>query len=185
MRFGIDLDGVCYQWDKTARYMLREVLPDSQYKSPVGPLSQESQDWDYIERHVSKEDWQWLWTEGVRLGLFRHGHLYPGTIKYLHALASLGELIVITHRPKSAVEDTLAWLVYQQLPLSGIHILTNQEPKTSVKCDVYIDDKLENVIALATTGARVYLMDRPWNYGLTPAGVVRVFGWKNFYDEVR
>jgi uncharacterized HAD superfamily protein len=163
MRIGVDLDGVLYEWEKTARYMLREVLPNSPYPKD-GPLGQTSADWNYIENNVDPEHWGWLWTEGVGLGLFRHGHMFPGTIKYMRMLADLGEVIIITHRPKAAVPDTLAWLGYQQLPLSGIHILTNEEPKSGVKVDYFIDDKVENCLDVyQNTGATVFLMNRPWN----------------------
>lgn len=164
-----------YHWEKTARYMLREILPGSPYDKE-GPLGKESTHWNYIQEHISPEHWQWLWTEGVRLGLFRYGHMYPGAIKAVRQLAKLGDVIAITHRPKEAVEDTMAWLAYNRMPLAGIHILTNQEPKTTVaRCDYYIDDKPENCIELLKTGAVVAMPLREWNQqewsslqGITP-----------------
>lgn len=195
MKIGVDIDGVCYNWSKTARYMLREILPDSPYGKD-GPLGRESTHWDYISENVEPEHWKWLWNEGVKLGLFRHGHLYPGTIKYIRLLSELGEIIAITHRPRQAVNDTLSWLEFQRLPLSGVHILTDQQPKSTVTphCDFYIDDKPENCIELLnTTRGKVCLMDREWNqhfdeYGHAldnGDGIIRVYGWASFYDEVR
>ncbi len=173
MRIGLDIDGVMYQWDKTARYMLRDVLPGSPYKDV---MKQESKGWDWIKDNVSPEHWEWLWTEGVRLGLFRYGHLYPGTIQAVRRLAEIGEVVLITHRPKQAVTDTLAWLGLLNLPISGLHLLTAMEPKSSVRpaCDIYLDDKPENVMDLSGLLTRwedgkliysggVYLMRRPWN----------------------
>lgn len=184
MRLGIDIDGVMYHWDRTARYMLREVLPGSPYKKD-GPLGQESQHWDHIQELVAPEHWKWLWTEGVRLGLFRHGHLYPGTIQAIRRLAELGDIVVITSRPKAAVPDTMAWLAYQQLHISEVHILVNGEPKSSVpSCDIYIDDKFENCVELErNTEGFVCLMDRPWNQ----AGLFwpRVRSWAEFEGFAR
>src|SRR5882672_2461345 len=179
-RWGIDFDGVMYQWDKTARFMLREILPNSPYKKD-GPLGTECTHWNYIQDNVHADDWKWLWKEAVRLGLFRHGHLYPGTIKAIRKLAELGDVVVITHRPKQAVTDTLAWLAYQQLPLAGIHVLTDQEPKSSVvpQCDVYLDDKPENCEDLAAnTKGRVFMWDRPWNQHSTFSP--RIHSWGQF-----
>lgn len=179
-RIGVDIDGVMYQWSKTARYMLREILPNSPYKH--GPLETESTSWDYIQQNVSKEHWNWLWDEGVKLGLFRHGHLYPGTIKAIRELADLGDVIVCTARPKQAVEDTAAWLAYQRLPVHGLHIL-GKEPKSSIPvCDVWIDDKPSNCLDLLTTGATVCLMDREWNQDFVAAlhGIYRVRTWDGF-----
>ena len=195
MRIGVDIDGVMYHWEKTARYMLREILPDSPYTKD-GPLGAKSSHWNHIQEAVSEEHWRWLWTEGVRLGLFRHGHLWPGTIKAIRQLSQLGDVVCITHRPKQAVHDTLAWLAYQNLPLAGLHILTNMEPKSSVKpeCEVYIDDKAENCEDLyyGTSSKLVCLMDRQWNldahiYRVRDGGtnhLVRVDGWQEFIDMV-
>jgi uncharacterized HAD superfamily protein len=190
MRIGLDLDGVCYQWDKTVRYMLREILPDSPYTKD-GPLGTPASHWDHVQENVAPEHWHWVWTEGVRLGLFRHGHLYPGTIKAVRQLAESGDVVVITHRPQSAVTDTLAWLAFQQLPISGLHLLTSGEPKSSVQpqCDIYLDDKVSNCIELAmrVPGVRlVALMDRPWNqYSSFGSGPVkRVCSWQEFIDRV-
>lgn len=187
LRIALDIDGVMYQWDKTARYMLREVLPNSPYKD-LPLLKQESSSWHYIQNHVSREHWDWLWVEGVRLGLFRYGHLYPGTIQAVRELATMGEVSLITHRPKHAVDDTLAWLGYLKLPLSGVHLLTNQEPKSGVRpqFDVYLDDKVKNVNDLfRNTDGDVFLMKRPWSSGGVEPEVIQVTGWPEFLDEVR
>lgn len=186
-RIGLDIDGCMYQWDKTARYMLREVLPNSPYKRD-GPLGHASLHWDYIMQNVDPAHWKWLWTEGVRLGLFRHGHLFPGAIQAVRALAELGDVVVITHRPKAAVDDTLAWLAFQQLPLSGVHLLTEQEPKSNVqpRCDVYLDDRPENCTDLGEhTYGSVALMDRPWNQGFETPIVHRVHSWPEFVMWVK
>lgn len=185
LRIGVDLDGVVYQWSKTARYMLKNILPDSPYTKD-GPLGTESLYWSYIPDNVSKEHWTWLWTEGVRLGLFRHGDMYSGSSKALRELAGLGELVAITHRPESAREDTLAWIAYNRLPFNHIHILTKQESKAGIPaCDFYIDDKPENCVELAAFG-QVAIPDRPWNQGaVLPTSVVRVFSWGDFISLVK
>src|SRR3990167_3449312 len=134
VRFGIDIDGVLYQWDKTSRYMLRTMKGYAK----DGPLGQPSQSWNDIENHVSKEDWNWLWNSGVKLGLFRYGHLYTGAIEGVRSLAALGDVVVITHRPRSAVQDTLDWLSYLKLPFTEIHLLTSGEKKSTIKCHLYV-----------------------------------------------
>ena len=191
MRIGVDVDGVMYKWSKTARYMLREMLPGSPY-TREGPMGQEADRWDYIKDNVAPEHWKWLWTEGVRLGLFRHGHIIKGAIEGVNALATDGhDVVIITHRPKAAVTDTLQWLAFANFPLAGVHILTDQQPKSTVPCDVYIDDKPENVIDMATvSGVKlVALYDAPWNqkFVLSPEGwpIKRVRSWKEFIRLVR
>lgn len=188
MKLGIDVDGVLYKWSKTARYLLREALPNSPYKVAGHPLHTESTHWGYIEEHVSKAHWRWVWTEGVRLGLFRHGHIIKGAMEGMRALADDGhDLFIITHRPKAAVTDTLQWLAFCDFKLAGVHILTDQQPKSTVKCDVYVDDKPDNVEDLvANTDARlVALFDAPWNQGHEEPGVTRVANWAEFVNLVR
>jgi uncharacterized HAD superfamily protein len=189
MRIGLDIDGVMYQWERTARYMLREVLPDSPY-GKSGPLGRTQQSWNFIQEGVSREHWNWLWTEGVKLGLFRHSHLYPGTIQAVRQLAEIGDVVCITHRPKQAVHDTLAWLSYQNLPLAGLHILTSQEPKSTVRpmCDVYLDDKPENIDDLLNkTKARVALRVQQWNhnYNRRHPRLGYVYEWGDFINFVK
>lgn len=192
MRLGIDIDGVMYRWDLTARYMLREVLPNSPYsKFTLGGTPQgESTHWNDIQDHlVDPAHWKWLWTEGVRLGLFRYGHLYSGTIKTMRDLADRGhKLVIITHRPQQAVGDTLDWLAFQKLPYANVHILVNQESKAEVRpmCDIYLDDKPENCDDFYALGRpAVCIMDRPWNQKYQHHGVHRVVGWDGFAAKVR
>ena len=199
IRIGVDIDGVMYKWIKTAHYMLRDVMPDSPYKGKKNGLlaGHENQvtHFNWTKENVAPEHWRWLWDEGVKLGLFRYGHLYPGTIVAMRELAEIGELVIITHRPVSAVSDTLAWLSFLDLPFAGVHILTNQEPKSSVhpQCDIYIDDKPENVedLAVHTHAEMVVMPDRPWNQHFKEPSpfcgseVRVVYSWQEFIDLAR
>lgn len=188
MRIGLDIDGVMYEWEKTARFMLREVLPNSPYKKD-GPLGRPSTHWDYIKENCSPEHWRWLWNEAVELGLFRYGHLCKGTIQAVRQLATLGEVVLITRRPRSAVGDTLAWLGYLNLPIAGVFMPGDNEPKSSVKpeCDVYLDDNADNCedLFLNTKARGVFLMDRPWNQARwRHYGIRRVHSWQEFQSWV-
>lgn len=186
MRIGIDLDGVCYQWTKTARYMLREVLPNSPYTKD-GPLGTECTEWDYIKHNVAPEHDKWLWNEGIKLGLFRHGHLFPGTIKALRELDKIGDLVAITHRPERAAADTFAWIAFHQLPFREVHVMHGGSKTDVARCEIYIDDKPENCIELREgfdPKARVVIPDRPWNQHFDDQAhdVVRAYSWDDFVN---
>mgnify|MGYP001587805304 CR=1 FL=1 len=86
MRIAVDMDGVCYEWERTARYMLRE------YRDVVTP---ESTAWDSIKDDIPREDWKWLWTWGVQQGLFRYGHMVTGARIGLQELVSQGHALAI------------------------------------------------------------------------------------------
>lgn len=186
MKLGIDIDGVMYNWESTARYMLRNVLPNSSYKHS-GVLDEPSTTWNWIPDKIDKKHWNWLWKEGVELGLFRYGNLYPGTVDVIRALSKKHKITLITHRPKQAVKDTLAWLGFLDLPIAGLHILTDQAPKSEVRpmCDVYLDDKIENIEDLQqnTKAKLVCLMDQPWNQEYEAK--TRVHDWWHFLALVR
>lgn len=141
LRFGIDIDGVMYMFDKTARYMLRTEKGYTRDQ-----LGRPSRYWNEIKDIVSNNDWQWLWTGGVKNGLFRYGHLFTGSIEAIRELNELGDCVVMTHRPRNAVQDTLDWLSYLNLPFMEVHLMTNGEQKSAVKCDLYVDDKPENCV---------------------------------------
>lgn len=173
MRIAVDLDGVTYEWERTARYMLRE------YRGCKG-LESQSTHWDWIKERVSADDWHWLWADGVELGLFRYGHCVRGSIVGLKALIAAGHsLVAVTHRPSSAVPDTLAWLAYNQVPWAEVHILSNGEPKSSIAADILIDDKTENVREWTMgRGRKAILYDRPWNKKWNGFYIDRAKNWK-------
>lgn len=128
-------------WDKTARYMLR-----TQRGYGRETLGQPSTYWNEIKDKVGPLDWKWLWSEGVERGLFRYGHLFTGSIEAIQELDKLGDVVLMTHRPRNAVQDTYDWLSYMKLPVLETYVFTNMEPKSQVKCDLYVDDKPENCI---------------------------------------
>ena len=178
MRIGLDLDGVCYEWQRTYMYMLRA------YRGYSRDLMSDIESWTHWNWHkenVSKQDNDWMWSEGIRLGLFRYGHLYPGTVKAVNELSSLGDVVVITSRPKRAAQDTFDWISYNKLPVQEVHI-TNGGNKSDIKpvCDVYIDDGPHVIDDLIdNTPSAALLWDRPWNR--TPSRcTARVSTW----DEV-
>lgn len=178
LRIMVDLDGVCYDWDSTARFLLNH-----HFGYVFGP---ETLSWYFLRDAVAPEHWAWLWSEGVSLGLFRHGHLYRGTAEALDNLAGLGRLVVVTHRPESATRDTLAWIAYHELPVSEIHLLTSETPKSRVQpwCDVCVDDSPTVVEDLAAhTPSLVLVWDRPWNQGVTSGE--RVYSWLDVIRRVR
>lgn len=177
----LDLDGPCYDWERTARYMLRT------YRG-LDHLTEVSTSWDSIEAAVTKEDWEWLWSEGVARGLFRYGHMRTGCRVGLEKLVAMGyDIMIVTHRPKSAIDDTMDWitLFFKDIPISGVYILYRGESKTVADADILIDDKPENIDEWVSTGRRALLFDRPWNqrYRVSPLAE-RVVGWEGVVDAL-
>lgn len=174
MKIAVDCDGVVYEWHRSVRYMLRA------YRGVTMPPIAEWNEWDAPYKMMSPADRDWLWKEGVELGLFRYGHIATGAIVGLRGLLSAGHsLSVVTHRPTQAVPDTLAWLSYLNIPWSEIHILSNEEPKATIDADLLIDDKLENCNEWVASGRIALLYDRPWNQNqLYLTRVIRCYDWE-------
>ena len=183
MIIGVDIDGVMYNWEKTARYMLRTMKGYGE-----GALSYPSDSWDYVKQNVSKDDWKWIWSGAIKLGLFRHGHLITGAIEGVRSLHERGhKLLVVTHRPSHAVQDTVDWIGYQRLPFSGVHILTNQEPKSLIEADILIDDKPSNLFDWHEKRGTCIRYVQPWNeredYSAYPR-IIPARGWEEVVQVV-
>jgi deoxypyrimidine-specific 5' nucleotidase type C protein (NT5C) len=191
---GLDLDGCVYHFERTARYMLRTRIACRGDEVPAG-LNEPSRNWDWIHDLVSKEDWKWLWTEGVKQGLFRYGHVVGGAIEGIQALSKLGDVIAITARPKEAVHDTLVWLstMTDKAPLSGIVIQSHGQRKSEVRPlpHVFIDDGPHNLYdLLSNTESYVVRFSQPWNTPYDPprghgARLLTGYGWQDTVSAVK
>jgi len=187
---GLDLDGVCYKWDETARYMLRQRIM-AKGANPPAELFFPSQTYNSIQEIVSPGDWKWLWTGAISEGLYRYGHVVNGAIEGVRELSLLGDVVAITHRPQGAVHDTLAWLtfMFDKAPLAGVLIQSNGQDKSEAvpTPDVYVDDMphvAEDV--LLHTKSRVVLYDQPWNQGYEPGSrLIRAKDWVDVVTAVR
>lgn len=169
---GLDLDGVCYNFERTARYMIRRRM-EVRGETPPPELSEPSRNWDWIKDHSPERDWAWLWKDGVREGLFRYGHVIPGAVEGVRELNEIGDVVAITARPQDAVHDTLAWLAmfFDKAPLSGIVIQSFGQKKSEVRPlpDVYIDDGTHNLEdVLENTESSVVQFLQPWNENWRP-----------------
>lgn len=159
LRFGLDMDGVLYDWHSAARFLLsqwsgREITEKelfSTWRSNFDEIAGPGAD-------------DFLWGEGVRQGLFRHGHVRKGAIAFTQELDKIADIVIVTHRPRQARQDTLDWLAFHRIPIKEIHLLENMEPKWEVDLDCLLDDKFDNVQDFyANTDKTGLLWSRAWN----------------------
>jgi len=166
-RIGIDVDEVLYSWQRTARYLLRNVYEgDCQGYD----LTQPFKEW-VIATQIGEQAYDWLFDAGVDNGLFRHGHVITDAMIGVRALKDAGhDLVIVTHRPENGVQDTLAWIDFHfgkedPYPWSGISILSNGEPKTTIPWDIIIDDSPGNIKDAVMAGRQGILFGADWNGG--------------------
>lgn len=181
LRFGLDVDGVLYNFDWTARRLITQHFENID----MPPFSHE---WGSIKDEAGAEAWRWLWSAdgGLRM-LFTEGDPYPGAVEAAQEIAKLADIVIITSVPGAAVYDRVDWLARQRVPCSELHVTT--QPKHLIKpyCDIYIDDGPHNVQDLRNhTSATVLVWDRPYNQDVhTDAQVIRVREWGEVLDKVR
>lgn len=177
IRVAVDIDGVLYNWSDTARFLLAHYR--GVYVSP-------STSWDHIQESISPQDWDWLWTEGVELGLFRSGHVYRGAPAGVQELYQLGaKVIIATLRKPKYRWDTLEWLLLHRIPFDEIVFTTS---KALLNADIYIDDspRVAREI-LDETMALMLLWDQPWNRTMPdlPPRLYRVTDWAVALEHVK
>lgn len=162
-RFGLDIDGVIYDFDWAARQVLLEMGCN-----PIPPTVE----WNHI-RDVEPEGWDALWSLGTdSYKLFRRKEAVAADAKtFVTNLRSLGyEVILVTCRPQNAAGDTY-WLS-ETLGADG-YVLVKEGEKYTVGCDIYLDDSPEEILALVAQGTPTIIMDKPWNVsvqGMPEAG---------------
>lgn len=168
LRIGLDLDGVCYQWESTARYMVRQRML-ARGETPPPELYRRFQHWDWLKEYSTPDDWKWLWNEGITEGgVYRYGHVVEGAIDGVRELTSIADVTIVTSRPKIAVHDTMAWLglMFDKCPLAGVAIQSDGQKKSEVKpCpDIFIDDAKHNFDdMLDNTESAIIQYWQPWN----------------------
>jgi len=179
LRLGIDLDGVVADFNSgwVERYN-RDFGADLNVEQIV--------EWDAPTHltHFSSmgEFWKWARTCGEGRSLFRPLRPYPDALESLRLLRRRGhKIVILTTKPGFAIHDTFAWLSEHEVPTTEVHIL---DDKTTVACDVYLDDADHNLEALSVThpDAGTCRFVRPWN---SPApGLVDVESWAEFLSHV-
>jgi 5'(3')-deoxyribonucleotidase len=177
LRIGIDVDGCVYHWTKA----VNEALAD---KFEVEGLEEHTH-WDYLQEHVSKQQWEWVWSADAAEMVFgRLDMIFPGAKQAVNQLCQDHEVHFVTHRhPRRVGGITGHWLRYHFRNYTGVHVIHNRcEKHTLGTWDVFVDDKPSTVEEfLENTEARVLMPVRPYNEHLVDSGRLFVF---DHWDEV-
>lgn len=113
----------------------------------------------------------------------------PGAGPCLQSLSRRCRVTIVTARPPFQEDMTRNWLArhgfaYHDLVLVGSH--DKREACRRAGIEVFIDDRLENALMLASEGLPVILFAAPHNRSPElPPGVVSLEGWETIYAYLR
>lgn len=178
LRLGIDMDGVIVDFNAGWIRLYNEEFGDDlrpedavMWSSPTALTAFETMG----------QFWRWARDCSHGASLFRHLDPYPGALDAVDRLAGDHDIVIVTTKPRYAVEDTMAWLADHEVPATEVHIV---DDKTTVDCDVYLDDSDDNIVALGhhRRDAVVCRFVRPWNRH--HEGTVPVEDWGQFEHVV-
>jgi 5'(3')-deoxyribonucleotidase len=176
LRLGIDLDGVVA--DFNAGWMDR-------YNRDFGTDLHHSQvvRWDGLNAltHFPDMDSFWEWARVGSTSFFRDLPVFEGAVETMADLAREHRIVIISSKFDWSIPDTLEWMGQHRVPAREIHFVWD---KTTVPCDVYLEDAPHNLEALVSKhpDALVCRMVRPWNQPIK--GAADVTDWAAFREAV-
>lgn len=175
IRLGLDLDGVIYDFigalnDYMLEYHGITGLPVPEYWAHTK---------DYLDDVGHGDKYVTMWRDHV-VELFSFDRPYPGAVEWVREVQNDVHLVVMTHRAKRAAPATLGFLARHGIAPNEVHHLSNHQNRKSAimpQCDVYVDDKEENVIDFVqnTYARRIYVPRRTWNTDVVENDRVRVY----------
>lgn len=179
--FGVDLDGVCADYESA----LRDAYAARRGVDPASLPPQTTMD-AYSEWGLSPTDYQDEHRHAVvEKRIFRDMKPLEGVSQALWELSDAGVWIrIITHRlffngiHEVVAQDTANWLDQHNIPYRDLCFIG---AKPDVGADLYIDDAPHNVTALRDAGREVIVFDQPYNRHLPGP---RAHTWRDVLQHV-
>jgi len=178
MRYGIDMDGVIYDFEAALREWIEQTTGRPAHTMP------DSESWEFWRDQwgLTFEEFYAHCNESVDAGhMFRKGDPEPGALEQIHRLTNDGHTVLfVTARMfgNRSQENTTEWLHEHGFPYDEIHFTSD---KHLIELDWLVDDLPDNYFAVDSGGNNgVFLLTRPWNAHVR--GVRRVESLKHFVD---
>ena len=167
--FAVDIDNVLGRAEPEVQRLFHEITgnpwPVGKYGSAGGLDSSE------YERPLIEKIFSRFHEEAIpQLPLF------PGAKYALDVIHRTCRIIIVTARRPYSRPQTLTWLTRHGLPFDALY---HTEEKTQIpeSITLAIDDHPDHLERYQAIGARVLVMDQPWNRQVVDSDMVRVSGW--------
>ncbi len=184
MKYGIDLDGVCYDFVSSfGRWLEGRLGVDYVYEDIV----------DYLwYKCIDGLDEKNFWEEFHKFGgadMYRWLPLIDGTREAIQALRSHGDdLVFVTARPEYT-EKTTRFVIARDFGVTDkLYFSSGKDYKSdavkSLNIDVFVEDSPDNAVSIANkTNAKVYLRDTPYNRDVEDhPRIIRFKSWNELLD---
>lgn len=172
LNFCIDIDGTiteAYDWIPRAnQYFNTKIIPEKVKVYEIHKaLGVQSESYDEFY-HLYGE----LIHDEVRIRM--------GVKDVLDKLYQKHKVHFVTAREEKMKSVTEKWLFHHEIPMDTLSLLGthNKVAKAhELSCDIFIEDRYENAVQLATYGFNVLLIDCYYNQGYLNRGITRVMNW--------
>ena len=167
--FAVDIDNVLGRAEPEVQRLFQELTgipwPVGMYGSAGGLDSSQ------LDRSLLEEIFSRFHEEVIP-----HLPLFPGAKYALEAIHRTCRIIIVTARRPYSRPQTLEWLRSHSIPFDALY---HTEEKTEIpeSITLAIDDHPEHLQSYQEVGARVFVMDQPWNRMVIDTRVIRVNGW--------
>lgn len=180
MRYGIDLDGVCFDFLNVFRKHLNGAFGLKLEEHEIT-----SYWWHEDTEELDEDDFYAEFDKFGRAGGYRNLPLLPGTVDALERIENAGhQIFYITNRPEYARKDTIATMKEHGFPFSKNLFFALGDKTTLINdlsINVFIEDSGETVIDIAKkTKAYVYCVDYLHNRDVEHSQVERIKDWDDF-----
>ncbi len=181
---GVDLDGVVFRFTKAFVDHVKKCKPEILSGDP----EEEAPAWDWFTKWpMTREQFLAEMTCAVdSMELFWTAELYENDIAWqIQRLQEAGHFVhIVTHRFSGSAPKAAEVATHWALNRNGIRFddITFAQDKTSVKTDYFLEDNVDNYLALQEAGTLAFLINRPYNQ--SRPGAWRVDTFAQFVDEV-
>ncbi len=183
MRYGIDLDGVSFDFLNPFRIHLNEKFNCNLQEEDITDYL-----WYKSTDKFDKDDFFREFHKFGKAGAYRNFDVIPGAIDALERIIAAGhELFYITNRPAYTKQDTIDAMKEHGFPHRENLFYANGDKAPMVNdlgIQIFVEDSsriINNL--LKNTGAKIYCMDYLHNRDVEHERVVRINDWDDFLLE--